>query len=86
MNAEGADRLADDADARRSELERAFLSVQRERMALTETYVPFAVECGPGGIETLILRLLRLQRTVGMANHQLSAHGMGNSSWAGYVP
>jgi hypothetical protein len=64
MNAEGADRLADDADARRSELERAFLSVQRERMALTDAFMGLRGECRPPDIEALLVRLLRLRRTV----------------------
>jgi hypothetical protein len=66
MNAKRAD-LPADLGARRPELQRAILSVQRERVGLTEAFMGLAVECGAAEIETLILRLLRLQRAVGMA-------------------
>jgi hypothetical protein len=73
MSAVGVDGLTDDADARRWELERAFLSVQRERVALTDAFTRSAVECGSADVETLIVRLLRLQRVVGVAHLQSTA-------------
>jgi hypothetical protein len=78
MNTEGVDGLPGDLEVRRSELERAFLSVQRERVALTDAFMRSAVECGSAEVETLIVRLLRLQRVVGVAHLQstaAAAHG-----------
>lgn len=51
-------------DARRSELERAALSIQRERVALTEALMRLAGDYMPATIETLIVSLLRLRRVV----------------------
>lgn len=53
-----------DREARRSELQNMFLSVQGERVALTECLMRPAAERDPAYIETLMVRLLRLQRVV----------------------
>jgi len=64
MRTEMSDPLPAGREARRSELQRTFLSVQRERVALTECLMRPAAERDPTNIETLIVRLLRLQRVL----------------------
>ena len=63
---------AADTAARRAELARALLTVQQERMALTEAFMRLGIEAesGPVGIEAVLLRLLRLRRAAGVA-HEL---------------
>jgi len=64
MNARQTGGRPVDPGERRVELERAFLSVQGERVALTAAFMRLTVESGPAGIELVIVRLLRLQRAV----------------------
>jgi len=64
MSTEMSDPLQADREARRSELQHTFLSVQRERVALTECLMRPAAERDLADIETLIVRLLRVQRVM----------------------
>ena len=58
-----------DATARRAEMARALLSVQLERVALTEAFMRLGTEAesGPAGIEAVLVRLLRLRRATDIA-------------------
>ena len=67
MNGKLTHTLTDGAETRRSDLGRAVLSVQRERVALTESFARLALDHGPLAVEALMVRLLRLQRAVAMA-------------------
>jgi|SRR5690348_11444454 hypothetical protein len=85
--ARGCDLLTD-GTAWPLELARALLSVQRERLTLTETAKRSVAERNSKAMETLIMRLLRLQRelertrylatmTVGGQNVQMPWHRGG---------
>lgn len=73
MSTEMSDPLPADREARRAELQHTFLSVQRERVALTECLMRPAAERDPADIETLIVRLLRMQRALEKARIAVDA-------------
>jgi hypothetical protein len=73
MNTQGADELTGEDGARRSALERAYLGVQRERVALTESFVRMGGDCGPAVLGLVIVRWLRLQRAAETAQGSLSS-------------
>jgi hypothetical protein len=56
-----------DAETLRSELERCFLNVQGERVALTAAVLRLEAASGPAGLELVVLRLLRLRRATDSA-------------------
>ena len=64
MSTEISNPMLVDRKARCSELQHIFLSVQRERVALTECIMRHAAEWDPADIETLIVRAVRVQRVV----------------------
>ena len=71
--------------ARRLELARAKLAVQRERVALTVGFMRLAVKCPPRAVETLVVSQLRLQRAVERAQDVALTYPTTASDYASYT-
>ncbi len=71
MNGKQDHERPSDTAARQAEMRRAVLSVQQERVALTGSFARLALDYGPSAVEALVVRMLRLQRAVAVAQHQV---------------
>ncbi len=77
--------MQDRAEARRQELAHTLLDVQRERVAVAESIMRLTAESDLSSMETLVLKLLRLRRSLGKLGYPKTAEQASRDQRAGKI-